>query len=281
MTNKGRFRLTITLRKDLLPLIDQTIDGAKIRNRSHAIEYLLSQSLGPKIKKALILSGGKGIKMRPLTYEMPKAMIPVKGKPILEYIVDNLRDAGIKDLVILIGQLGEKIKDHFGDGSRFGVKIKYVKEKETAGTGGALRQLEKTVGIKPFVLVYGDVLIELNYHDFIDFHTSHAGLVTIALTSVAEPYEYGAVKLHGENVVDFIEKPEKGTSSSHLVSSGVYVVEPEIFDFIPKKSPVSFEKDVLPKLIAKKKVLGYPFEGKWFDVSTPEIYEQVLKEWKR
>ena len=281
MVNKGRFRLTITLRKDLLPLIDQTIDGAKIRNRSHAIEYLLSQSLGPKIKKALILAGGKGIKMRPLTYEMPKTMIPVKGKPILEYIVDNLRDAGIKDLVILIGQMGEKIKDHFGDGSRFGVKIKYVKEKETAGTGGALRQLEKTVGIKPFVLVYGDVLIELNYHDFIDFHTSHAGLVTIALTSVAEPYEYGAVKLHGENVVDFIEKPEKGTSSSHLVSSGIYVVEPEIFDFIPKKAPVSFEKDVLPKLIAKKKVLGYPFEGKWFDVSTPEIYEQVLKEWKR
>lgn len=281
MPKNSRFRLTITLRKDLLPLIDQTIDGAKIRNRSHAIEYLLGQSLGPKIKKAVILAGGKGIKMRPLTYEIPKTMIPVKGKPIMEYAVDSLRNSGIKDLVVLVGHLGEKVKEHFGDGSRFGVKIKYVKEKETAGTAGALRQVEKEVGIEPFILFYGDVLIELNYHDFIDFHISHSGLVTVALTSVAKPYEYGAVKLHGENVVDFIEKPEKGTRSSHLVSSGVYVVEPEIFDFIPKKSPVSFEKDVLPKLVNKKKVLGYPFEGKWFDISTPEVYDQALKVWKK
>ncbi|MFH1598225.1 MAG: nucleotidyltransferase family protein [Patescibacteria group bacterium] len=281
MTNKGRFRLTITLRKDLLPLLDQTIDGAKIRNRSHAIEYLLGQALGPKIKKAVILAGGKGIKMRPLTYEMPKAMIPVKGKPILEYIVDSLRDSGIKDIIVLIGPLGEKIKEYFGDGSRFGVKIKYVKEKETAGTGGALRQLEKTTGLDSFILVYGDVLVELNYHDLIEFHTSHNGFATVALTSVAEPYEYGAVKLHGENVVDFIEKPEKGSKASHLISSGVYIIEPEVYDYLSKKSPLSLEKDVLPKLIDKKKVLGYPFEGKWFDVSTPEIYEQVLKEWNR
>jgi len=282
MAKKGRFRLTITLRKDLLPLIDQTIDGAKIRNRSHAIEYLLAQSLGPKIKKAVILAGGKGIKMRPLTYELPKTMIPVKGKPILQYLVEDLKNTGIKDIMILTGQLGEKIKEHFGDGSRFGTKIKYIKEKETAGTGGALRQLEKAVGIEPFVLIYGDVLIDLNYHDLIEFHTEHSGLVTVALTSVAEPYEFGAVKLHGEKVVDFIEKPQKGSGASRLVSSGVYVVEPEVFEHLPKKtSPLSFEKDILPKLINKKKVLGYPFEGKWFDISTPEVYDQALKEWKK
>lgn len=107
--NIDRNRLTITLKKDLLPLIDEIIDGTRIRNRSHAIEYLLSQSLKPQTNKALILAAGRGVNMRPFTYEIPKTLIPVKGKPILEYSIEQLRESGLKDIYILVGHLGEKL----------------------------------------------------------------------------------------------------------------------------------------------------------------------------
>lgn len=279
MGKNNRLRLTITLKKDLLPYLDQTIDGAKIRNRSHAIEYILSQNLGPKIKKVLILAGGEGTKMRPLTYELPKSMILVKDRPILEYIIESLRESELRDISILIGKLGDKIKAHFGGGSRFGVKISYIPENEASGTGGALRIAKKYFN-EPFILIYGDILTHINFSDLIEFHKSHEGLVTVALTSIEDPSEYGTVRLHGSQVVDFIEKPQKGKSHSHLISAGIYVINPEAFKYIPSKGHSALEKDVLPKLIQEKKLYGYPFESKWFDVSTPKIYEKVIKEWK-
>ena len=121
-----RKRLTITLKNSLLRRVDETVDGAKIRNRSHAIEFLLSRALPPQIKKAFILAGGEGVKMRPFTYEMPKPMIPFRGKPLLEHTIGFLRKHGIKDYLINIDYLGEKIEKHFGDGSSFGVNIIYI-----------------------------------------------------------------------------------------------------------------------------------------------------------
>lgn len=279
-TSKNRLRLTITLRKDLLPYLDQTIDGNKIRNRSHAIEYILGKHLGPKIKQAVILAGGEGTKMRPLTYEMPKAMIPIKRKPLLEYIVDSLKEFNIKDITIFIGNLGEIIKEYFGDGGKFGVKISYIQEKEKTGTGGALRQLKKYLP-DVFLLIYGDVLAQINYFDLIEFHKSHQGLASIALTSLADPREFGVVSLHGSRIVGFEEKPEKDKTLSHLVSAGIYIFNSEITRYILDKGYVSLEKDVFPELAKRNKLFGYPFEGQWFDVSTPEAYERALREWKR
>ncbi|PIY96848.1 MAG: hypothetical protein COY66_02300 [Candidatus Kerfeldbacteria bacterium CG_4_10_14_0_8_um_filter_42_10] len=279
MNKKGRSRLTITLRKDLLPYLDQTIDGTKIRNRSHAIEYILGQSLGPKIRKAVILAGGKGIQMRPLTYEIPKAMIPVHGKPILQHILESLRAYGITDITIFYGHLGKLIQDYFGDGSKHGVKISYVKEKEQAGTGGSIRQL-KNQFTDAFILIYGDILANLNYIDFIEFHQSHNGIASVALSSLEDPSKFGVVGLHGSKIVSFREKPDKNPTLSRLVSSGTYILEPEIVNYIPKNGYVSLEKDVFPALAEKGKLFGYPFEGQWFDVSTPETYERVIKEWK-
>lgn len=279
MAKKGRSRLTITLRKDLLPYLDQTVDGIKIRNRSHAIEYILGKYLGPKIRQAVILAGGKGTKMRPLTYEMPKAMIPVRGKPILQHIIESLREYRINDITIFIGHLGKMIQDYFGDGSKFGVKISYIKEKEQAGTGGSIRQLKnKFTGA--FILVYGDVLAEIDFIDFIEFHKSQDSLASVALTSLEDPTEFGVVSLHGSKIVRFQEKPEKNKSLSRLISAGIYILEPEIVKYIPKKGYVSLEQDIFPELVKKNKIFGYPFEGKWFDVSAPEIYERVIKEWK-
>lgn len=276
-----RKRLTITLKKDLLPEVDKIIDGEKIRNRSHAIEFLLLQALRPKIKKALVLAGGKGLKMRPFTYEMPKSMIPVHGRPILEYTIELLRNHDIRDIILLIGYLGDKIKAHFGDGSKLGVKITYIEEKKEVGTARPLLLAKKYLDEEPFLLIYGDILVDIDLADFISFHQEEKGIATVALTSVAEPSPYGVVKLRGSRILGFEEKPTRAPKLSHLISAGLYVLEPGIFDYISKKPYSMLEEDVLPKLASEGSLRGFPFEGQWFDVGTPEIYERVLKEWKK
>lgn len=278
--NQGRERLTITLRKDLLPRIDATVDGARIRNRSHAIEYLITSALKPKSRRGLILAGGSGVKMRPFTYELPKTMIPVKGRPILEYTIEQLLNADVRDIIIVVGHLGEKIRDHFGDGSRFGVKIRYVEEKTQAGTAAPLRLAETALGNQPFVLVYGDVLIDLNLTDLVEHHVTNGGLATIALTSVKNPSEYGVVKMHGNKVVEFLQKPTGKSGLSHLVWTGVAVCEPNIIDLVPAKGQSALETNVFPKLAEQGNLMGYLFEGQWFDIGTPDVYERALNEWR-
>ena len=128
----GKERLTITLDKGLLKKVDDAIDGSKIRNRSHAIEFLLSSVLVPKQTKVLILAGGEGVKFRPLTYELPKALVPVLGKPLLEYTLESLRSHGLTEIYISIGHLGNKIREYFGDGGRLGLKITYLEQDASA-----------------------------------------------------------------------------------------------------------------------------------------------------
>ena len=274
-----RVRLTITLRRDLIKEVDKFQDGVRIRNRSHAIEYLLSKVVGPKVTKVFILAGGYGIKMRPFTYEMPKPMIPVHGKPILEHIIENLRDQGFRDLVILVGYLGEKIKEYFGDGSKLGVKINYVEEKKPSGTAGPLQLAKNFLKNGPFIMQYGDVLAKIDYNELVDYHLTNKAQVTMSLSSVEDPSAYGSVKLRGNKVVGIEEKPKKGLRVSRLVNAGVHVIDWKIIEGICQKPYCMLEKDVFPKLIREGKVYGYPFEGQWFDVSTPEIYERVLREW--
>lgn len=276
-----RQRLTITLKQDILDRLDATIDGASIRNRSHAIEYHLGKVLGSSIKTALILAGGQGVKMRPFTYETPKAMIPVQGKPILEHTVIMLRDAGVKKIIIQIGHLGNKIQEYFGDGSRLSSNISYVKEAKAEGTAAPLRLAKKELQGGPFILVYGDVLIDINMHDFIDFHSESNSLATIAVTSVAEPSEFGVVRMQGNKVVEFLQKPPQSPGMSHLIYTGVSIIEPEVIGLIPEKGESHLEDDVFPKLAKQKKLSGYPFEGKWFDIGTPEDYERALANWPK
>lgn len=270
---------TITMKKDLLKKVDSMVDGSRIRNRSHALEYIVSSHFKPKIKQALILAGGDGVKMRPFTYELPKTMLPVKGRPILEHIIDLLREYDIREIYVAIGHAGSKIKEHFGDGSKYGVKIHYIEEKKRAGTGGSLKLALNELGREPFLMMWGDVLIDIDLGDFINFYLEEAPAMTVALTSVSDPTDYGSVRLHGDKVVEYVEKPKKSKTISHLVSAGVHIVDPSIRDFLPNKAQFMLEEDVIPKLIKNNQVRGYLFEGLWFDVGTPEIYQRAIKEW--
>jgi NDP-sugar pyrophosphorylase family protein len=275
-----RNRLTITLKNDILKQLDAYIDGARIRNRSHAIEYVLSKYFAPKIRKAVILAGGQGLKMRPFTYELPKTMIPVNGRPVLEYTIENLRRFDIRELLVSIGHQGQKIKQYFGDGSKWGVKITYLEQGDSeVGTAAPLLQAKDFINNQSFLVYYGDVLAALDLDDMIDFHLSNGALVTMALTSIDHPADWGVVRVQGNRVYSFLEKPDQRKDLSNIINAGIYIFEPKIFDyFMPEAKRL--EKDIFPKLVEERKIFGYMFAGLWFDVGNPEIYKQAVSGWK-
>jgi len=277
---KNRQRLTITLRQEILNILDKYIDGSRIRNRSHAIEYILSKYFSRPIDTAVILAGGKGIKMRPVTYEIPKAMLPINNRPILEYTIENFRRHGIKKFIISIGYLGNKIREHFGDGSKFGVKITYIEQgKHESGTAEPVWQAKKMLDKKPFFLYYGDVLANIDLTDMVDYYLANDAAVTMALTSVKEPHNWGVVRLQGSRVYSFLEKPSNRKDLSHLINSGIYICDNRIFKYLNDDSR-RLEKGVFPKLVKEKELNGYLFAGQWFDTGNPEIFKQAARKWK-
>lgn len=274
-----RERLTITLKKDILKNLDKHIDGSRIRNRSHAVEYILGKYFSPKVKKAVILAGGQGLKMRPFTYEMPKAMIPINNRPVLEYIIENLRRNDIREIILSIGYLGDKIKEYFGDGSKFGVKITYQIQKKETGTIEPLLQAQKLIGNDPFIYYYGDVLTAIDLIDMADFHLAGGAIATVAITSVRESSNWGVVRLKGNKVLSYLEKPSSRKDLSHLINAGIYIFEPEIFNYI-KPGMTRIEKDLIPELVERNMLNGYIYDSEWYDVGNPDIYKTAVKNWK-
>lgn len=275
----GRERLTITLRDDVLKRVDGMVDNIRIRNRSHAIEVLLSRALSTRsVKHAVILAGGKGTRMRPFTYEIPKPMIPVQGRPLIQHIVELLRKYEVSEIVFSVGYMGDKIREYFGNGSKLGVNITYVEEDKELGTAGPLNLLKDKL-TETFLMLNGDVLANIDLKDLASFHCEKKGVATIALTAVHDPSRFGAARLRGDNILEFIEKPQAGREPSNLINAGVYALEPEVFKYIPRGRAM-MEKDVFPKLAKKGKLFGYHFDGQWFDTGTPESYEVAIKNWK-
>ncbi len=272
-----RKRITITIKPFLLKKIDEIIDGKTIRNRSHAIEKVLEEHFQSKIDTAVILAGGKGKQLRPFTWEVPKPLLPIKGKPLLEYTIENLKKAGISKVYICIGYLGDKIKKHFKNGKKFGVKINYIEEKEPLLTGGALNKLKGKLS-SPFLLIYGDILTNLSFEDLIDFHLQHKAIGTVALSLSDNPELYGQIKIRGVKLTKFYDK-QKETIKSKIVNAGVYVFNNEIFQYFPKKKKFYLE-DVLKELIEKDKITGYIFDEQWFDVGTQKTYEEAIKKFR-
>ena len=271
-------RITITLDSELIQQIDKRVDGDIIKNRSQQIEELLTKSLGADMpSKAVILVGGKGTRLRPLTLNMPKCMIEVQGKTITEHLFDLFKKYGIRDIILSVGYMKEKAKEYYGDGSKFGVDITYMEEDEPLGTAGPLK-LAKDYLKDSFIVTNGDELKTINIPRMFRLHKRKGALATIALTTVTDPTQYGVARVSGSRILEFVEKPKAEEAPSNLINSGFYIMEPEVIDMIPNGFSM-LEKDVFPKLAKEGRLRGFLSEGQWFDIGTLERYEIAKKKW--
>jgi len=272
-------RITITLDKELIEQIDKRVDGNTIKNRSQQIEALLTKSLGTDIpSKAVILVGGKATRLRPLTLKIPKCMVEIAGKTVTEHLFDLLKKYGIRDAILSVGYLKEKVKDYYGDGSRFGMNITYVEEDEPLGTAGPLKKARKYLN-DSFIVTNGDELKNINIPRMYRLHKRKEAAGTLALTTVTDPTQYGVARLSGTRILEFVEKPKKEKAPSNLINAGFYILEPKIIDMIPDGFSM-LEQDIFPKLAKKEILRGFPFEGQWFDMGTHERLAIAKKKWK-
>ena len=223
--------------------------------------------------KVAILCGGKGTRLRPYTYSVPKPMLPLGKKPILEFVINNLKHHGFKDLIITLGYRKEQIMDYFGDGSKFGVKMKYFPEDEEnpLNTAGSILPARKELQGETFLVVMGDHLTSVNMRDFYDYHKKTPGIATIAFKRTGIPLEYGIAHLDKNNrVVKFEEKP----IVQNLINAGIYAFEPKVFDYIKERD--DFARNVFPRLLEKKEIIdGYVFDDYWLDIGRTSDYEQL------
>jgi mannose-1-phosphate guanylyltransferase/phosphomannomutase len=226
--------------------------------------------------KAVIMAGGEGTRLRPLTSNAPKPMMPIANKPMMEHIVGLLRDHGFDDIVVTLAFLPQAIRTYFGDGSEFGVRIQYATEETPLGTAGSVRNAMDALDER-FLVISGDVLTDMDLSALVRFHDERKALATIGLKRVPDPLEFGIVITHEDGSVErFLEKPTWGQVFSDTINTGVYVLEPEIFEFIAADKPVDFSSDVFPSLLdAGRPTFGHVAEGYWEDVGTLEAYVKV------
>ncbi len=272
-------RITLTIETDILETVDKRVDGLKVKNRSHAVELLLMKAMDKnRPRKALILAGGKGTRLKPITNEIPKPLVPLHDRPIMQHTIELFKKYGINEIIISIGYKGDKIKEYFGNGKRFGVNITYIEENEPLGTAGPLN-LARPYLTDTFVMCNADELKNIDLSEMYMFHKENGAAATIALTTVADPSQYGVAKLMGNKILDFIEKPVQGTAPSNLINAGLYILEPAVLDYIPK-GVSSIERNVFPQIAQESKLFGFPFSGQWFDTGTLERYEEAMEKWK-
>ncbi len=228
--------------------------------------------------KAVVLAGGFGTRIKPLTYSLPKPMLPLAGKPILEHVVDFLKNHEITDLIFLLYFQPEVIKNYFGDGSAFGVRISYAIPSEDYGTAGAVKfASEHLKGDEPFLVTSGDLLTDVDLRSLVEFHKNKNAMVTIGLTSVTDPLQFGIIITDNNGkVVKFLEKPGWGEVFSDSINAGIYVMDPAVFDYIPGKQPFDFSHDLFPRLLSEEKpIFGFSLRGYWRDVGDATSYLQA------
>ncbi|MFH1541089.1 MAG: NDP-sugar synthase [Elusimicrobiota bacterium] len=226
--------------------------------------------------KAIILIGGFGTRLRPLTCSTPKPLLPVLNKPFSLYQIELLKKYGIKDIILCMAYLPSEFKKYFGDGKKFGIKILYAIEKTPLGTGGAIKNAEKFVN-GSVIIFNGDVLTEINLNKFIQFHKKKKSKATISLVSVPDPTSFGLVETaKNGRVLQFLEKPSLNQITCDTVNAGTYIFEPEIFKEMPSNVIYSVERELFPTLLNKKiPFYGYAYSTCWIDFGTTEKYLQI------
>lgn len=221
--------------------------------------------------QALILAGGQGTRLRPLTATVPKPVVPLAGRPFIAFMLDWLRGHGVDDIVISCGFLASGVRNVLGDGSAWGVRLRYVEEPRPLGTGGAIKFAEPLLDERVLVL-NGDVLTDLDLTTQIAQHERTGARLTLALVAVDDPSAYGLVRLNeDDSVCGFLEKPSPDQIDTDLVNAGAYVLEREVLAAIPENRNVSIERQVFPTLVDDG-LYGYTADGYWLDIGTPARY---------
>jgi NDP-sugar pyrophosphorylase family protein len=229
--------------------------------------------------KAVILAGGEGTRLRPLTLSVPKPVAPVVDRPFLSHQLDLLAGAGVSEVVFSLAYHPERVEAVFGDGSAFGVRIRYAVESTPLGTGGAVKNAEPLLDERTIVL-NGDVLADLDLGSVVARHQSSGASATIVLTPVPNPTAYGLVETDPDGrVLRFIEKPDPDQVRTNTINAGVYVLETRVLELMPPAVKYSIERGFFPALLERgDRVLGPVHEGYWIDIGTPEKYLQVHRD---
>lgn len=268
---RKRTRLTITLPNELIKRVDTLVDGSVIRNRSHAVEKILSEGLSPAVSQAVILAGGKSAKRRSL-------LSFINGQHLLQIILSQLKTHGILECIICTEHdIIAELQQRFGDGRELGCQITYIPELEPLGTAGALRNCAHLLNQAPFLVLHGDVLTSINLTEFIQFHLNEQKKATIGVKPRLGERSYGQVFLQGNSIIKFLEKgTDRGIS---IVNTGLYVLDPKVLELIPNRKPVFLESDVFPVLAKQGQLSAFIFQGLWYDITTPSQLEEAARRW--
>ncbi len=232
--------------------------------------------------KAMIMAAGFGTRLLPLTADTPKPMLPIGGKPLMEHIINLLREHGFTEIIANLHHLPDKIRDYFGDGSRFGVKLFYSPETELLGTAGGVRRCSWFLD-ETFLVISGDALTNIDLTAFYEYHIRKGALATIALKKVQEVSQYGVVITDNEGLINqFQEKPKPEEALSDLANTGIYIFEPEIFKLIPEREMFDFGKQLFPLLVnQQQKFYGWKTKSYWCDIGSIDTYYQSQKDWQK
>jgi mannose-1-phosphate guanylyltransferase len=224
--------------------------------------------------QAVILVGGQGTRLRPITYDVPKALVPLRNRPFIGYMLDFLRSGGLDGAVLSLGYLPTPIQEYLAECDLNGFSVNYAVEDSTLGTAGGIKNASRYIeGDSPVVAVNGDVLSGMDLKNMIEKHESSGALATITLTSVEDPTAYGLVEVDHDMVVHrFIEKPAADEVTTSLVNAGIYVLEPEVLEMIPPHREVSIEREIFPELQAMGRLRAYISGSYWRDIGTPRSY---------
>jgi mannose-1-phosphate guanylyltransferase len=226
-------------------------------------------------RQAVILVGGEGTRLRPVTSRVPKPVAPVVERPFVAYILDNLARHGVERAIFSTGFLAEAIEAVIGRGAKYGLEVDYAVEDEPLGTAGAIANCEDKLGDGNFYVFNGDVLSDVDLGALAATHLDRGGMGTIFLTPVEDPRRYGLVELREDgSVASFLEKPGEWEGTA-LINAGVYVLEPEVLEMIPRGRLFSIERGVFPKLATAGSLYGYVDRGYWLDIGTPDSYLQA------
>jgi mannose-1-phosphate guanylyltransferase len=227
--------------------------------------------------QAVILVGGEGTRLRPLTSTVPKPVVPLVDRPFIAYMLEWLRTHGVDDVVMSCGFLAAGVHNVLGDGSAYGIRLRYVEEPEPLGTGGAVKFAESLLDER-FLMLNGDILTDLDLSAQIAQHEARGARGTLALIPVEDPSAYGLVRTEPDGAVrEFLEKPGPDQIDTNLISAGAYVLEREVLSLIDPDRPVSIEREIFPRLVGDG-LYAYAGEGYWLDIGTPERYLQGTRD---